>query len=77
MNKESLLRKERWKRSLSDGNITLLAESVYTLAQTTEKREPIYNNKGVLVDTRAFKLVDGKLISPTATSAEQGDSDDK
>lgn len=30
---------ERWKRSLAQGKITLLAESVYTLGVTTEKKE--------------------------------------
>ena len=42
---------EKWYRNISEGNIQIKQE-IYNLAINSTKRELIYDNKGVLVDTK-------------------------
>ena len=46
---------EKWYRNLSKGNINIKQE-IYNLALSSSKRELIYNDNGVLVDTKPLEI---------------------
>ena len=63
LNKEKFIKKAqtKWMRNLSDANINLI-EQVYTLKVTENKRVLIFNSKGLLVGTKAYKIGSNKDI---------------
>ena len=55
-NNESLeLTHSKWYRDLNNSNITI-KEQLYNLKTTENKRELIYNNQGIAINTIAIKL---------------------
>jgi hypothetical protein len=49
------LSNEKWYRNLSEGNIKIKQE-IYNLTINSTKRELIYNDKGLLVDTKPIEI---------------------
>jgi hypothetical protein len=50
-----MLKHNKWFRNLGEGNI-LIKEQLYELARTENKREFVYDEKGLAISTKAFTL---------------------
>nr|YP_009487185.1 hypothetical protein [Russula compacta]AWB36087.1 hypothetical protein [Russula compacta] len=70
LNKDKFLMKEqtKWMRNLSDGNIKL-NEQLYTLKVTDNKRELVYNSKGLLIGTKPYRIDSNKDIRKNINSS--------
>lgn len=55
-------------RNLSDGNIKL-NEQLYTLKVTDNKRELVYNSKGLLIGTKPYRIDSNKDIRKNINSS--------
>jgi len=55
LNSKLVLHQEKWYKNYTSGNITIKNE-IYTLSVTSNKRELIYNNSKILIDTKPFSV---------------------
>ena len=64
LKKDSFIEKSqiKWKRYLNKAQIALINE-IYTLKVNDNKRKLIYNNKGILIGTEAYKIDSNKNIN--------------
>ena len=46
----------KWFKKLNEAEI-IMKEQVYELAKTNSKRDFIYNNEGIAIDSKSFKLI--------------------
>jgi hypothetical protein len=62
LTKDSLITKNqtKWYKSLTEGTISLLEQS-YTLQQTDNKRELIYDSTNQLIGTKPYNLIDNEI----------------
>lgn len=66
LTKDSLIKKNlafghKWFKSLSQGSINVLKQT-YTLQQSDNKRELMYNNKNILIDTKPYFINETKVL---------------
>lgn len=63
------LSQDKWYKDIGQSHITVKDE-VYTLMVTDNKRELIFNNDNIFVDTKPLKLTNGSIINPTTEPAD-------
>lgn len=61
------LTQEKWYKNIGEAHISVKDE-IYTLMLTDNKRELIFNNNNVFVDTKPLKLINGELVNNSTPS---------
>jgi len=60
-NHQLIKHQEKWFKSISESTISI-KDQIYTIQQTSNKRELIYNSDSILIDTKSYVISEDKKI---------------